>query len=96
MAAHEENAPVDKEAELRSRVHTKEYSNKLILPGEVLPDPFSLKSNWLSETKEAGLSRWPSVYFMDIEKYLNIVNTSADLMCRLRCEYKEGKAYRYF
>ena len=38
-------------AEMRSRIHTKEYLSNLILPSAVLPDTFSLKNNWLSEKK---------------------------------------------
>ena len=98
MAAYEENIPVDSEAEQRSRTLTSEYKKKLIVPDfdTVLPDPFSLSDGWLSESKDSGLQHWPSVYFMDIDKYLQIINFSSDLMCRLRSEYKEGKAYRYF
>ena len=33
---------------------------------------------------------------MDISKYFENVIDSSDLIHRLHCEYKEGKAYRYF
>ena len=95
MATYEQNIPVDFEAELRSKTLMNEYKTKLIIPDTdtVLPDPFSLKDGWLSESKDSGLQHWPSVYFMDIDKYLQKVNFSSDLMCRLKSEYKEGKAF---
>ena len=96
MAAHEENIPIDKEAETRSRCLMKEYTSKLIIEGAVIPDPFSLNDGWLSETKGTGLQHWPSIYIMEIEDYLKSINNKSDLLCRLRSEYKEGKAYRYF
>lgn len=96
MAAYEEKVPVDKEAEERNRSLTKEYTSKLIVDEDVLPDPFSLKVGWLAELNGTGLYKWPSVYFMDIEKFLTNMNSSGELLHRLECEYKEGKAYRYF
>ena len=33
---------------------------------------------------------------MDTEKYLRILNTSLHPMCRLKCDYKEGKAHEIF
>ena len=63
-----------------------------------MPDPFSLEEDWLGETKDrdGGLSKWPSMYYLDIEKFLRQLNASDDLLRRLECDYKEGKAYRYF
>ena len=96
MAAYEENIPVCSEAELRSRTLLEEYKKKLVLTNATLPDPFSLNNGWLSETKGNGLIHWPSIHIMDIDKYLQIINYSSDLMTKLKSEYKEGKAYRYF
>ena len=93
ITAHGENVPVDQEPETSSRIHTNEYLNKLIISDAVSSDPLYLQNNWLSETNKSGLSQWPSVHFMDIEKYLRILNISVDLMCRLKSDYKEGKAY---
>ena len=76
---------------MSSRIYTNEYLNKLIISDAVSSDPFYLQNNWLSETKESGLSQ--SVHFMNIEKYLRILNISVYLMCRLKSDYKEGKAY---
>ena len=39
---------------------------------------------------------WPSLYYLDISKFLDHINTPKDLLHRLDCEYKEGKGYRYF
>lgn len=96
MAAYEDNTPVDKEAEERQRTISKEYTSKLITEATVLPDPFSLKTGWLAELKGTGLQKWPSVYFVNIERFLTKFNMSSELLHRLECEYKEGKAYRYF
>lgn len=70
-----------------------EYKTKLCVGGDSLEDPFEVKSGWTGE--KGGLTKWPSVYIMDISEYLNGKN-SQDLMIRLLNEYKEGKAYRYF
>ena len=57
ITAHGENAPVDQELEMSSRTHTNEYSNQLIISDVVSSDPFYSQHNWLSETKESGLSQ---------------------------------------
>ena len=33
---------------------------------------------------------------MNIEKFLCQINKSSDLLLRLKSDYKEGKAYRYY
>ena len=66
MAAYEEKIPVDEEAEQRQRSIMEEYKQKLIVCGNVMPDPFSLKDGWLAEKKGTGLAKWPSVYYMNI------------------------------
>ena len=96
MAAYEENIPVDLDAEHRQRILLKQYSDKLVIEGTAIPDPFSLKTGWLAEEKGSGLSKSPSVYYTNIEKFLLNINSSSDLIKRLECEYKEGKSYRYF
>ena len=95
MAAYEEKVPVDEEAEQRQRSIMEEYKQKLIVCGNVMPDPFSLKDGWLAEKKGTGLAKWPSVYYMNIEKFLCQINKSSDLLLRLESNYKEGKAYIY-
>ena len=42
------------------------------------------------------MSLWPKIFFMDISKYYATVISRNDLWQRVECEYKEGKAYRYF
>ena len=96
MGTYEENIPVDADAEHRSRTLMKEYVKKLVMAETVIPDPFTLKDGWLAEQKGTGLFKWPSVYYTNIEKFLLLVNKSVDLLHRMECEYKEGKAYRYF
>ena len=97
MSAYEERIPVDKQAEHRSRILLQQYKKKLFMSSTktVIPDPFSLEEDWLAE-KDGGLSNWPSIYYMDIEHFLRRLNATDDLLRRLECDYKEGKAYRYF
>ena len=86
--------PIDVEKEELERRNLLEYKKKLVLPENTLPDPLGLKKGWIGELE--GIRSWPSLYIMDISKHFcNVVN-SADLIHRLECEYKEGKAYRYF
>ena len=66
MAAYEEKVPVDEEAEQRQPSIMEEYQQKLIVCGNVMPDPFSLHNAWLEEKKGTGLAKWPSVYYTNI------------------------------
>ncbi|XP_047137292.1 uncharacterized protein LOC124813811 [Hydra vulgaris] len=95
FSAIENETPIDNESEDRQRLLVCEYKSKLILRGCVIPDPFSLKKNWLSESG-SGLYKWPSIYYTDIEKYLRKLEQPYELMNRLDSDYKEGKAYRYY
>ena len=96
MAAYEEKIPIDEEAEKTAQTFLVEYKNKLVLQNKSYPDPFSLDADWEGESKETGLSKWPSIYYMDIERFMRNLNKKDDLLRRLNCDYKEGKAYRYF
>ena len=61
-----------------------------------MPDPLTLpKKEWSGE-ESGGLQKWPPVYYHDISDYLEGINTPADFLHRLNCDYKEGKSYRYF
>ena len=62
MSSYEENIPVDKDAEHRSRLLLEQYKDKLIMSGKSYPDPFSLEEGWESEIKGSGVSKWPSLY----------------------------------
>ena len=61
---------------------------------QILPDPLSQKKGWISEGE--GIRKWPSLYLTDISRFFHNSISSEDLIHRLECEYKEGKAYRYF
>ena len=61
-----------------------------------IPDPLAVKQGWLAEEKGSGLSKWPSVYYTNIENYLRKLQKTDGLIRRLETEYKEGKSYRYF
>ena len=96
FVASEEKVAVDVEMEERHRQTLSQYQQKLVIDGITLPDPFQLDSkSWISESK-GGMIHWPSLYYLDISKYLDHINTPQDLLHRLDCEYKEGKGYRYF
>ncbi|XP_052820515.1 uncharacterized protein LOC128246371 [Mya arenaria] len=89
----EENLPVNENAELAEKRLLQEYKKKLVLDGDVVPDPFSISSGWKGE--KAAVNTWPSIYITDIATYLGC-STTKDVMNRLLNEYKVGKAYRYF
>ena len=96
FVASEEKVPVDIEMEERHRQTLAQYQQKLLVDETPLPDPFQLEAkSWTSESK-GGMVHWPSLYYLDISKYLEHINTPQDLLHRLDCEYKEGKGYRYF
>ena len=92
FACYEQNIPVDVEVEHRERSLLYEYKQKF---GSVsLPDPLTIKKGWHGE--EAGMIYWPRLYIMDISRYFSSVISRDNLWQRLECEYKEGKAYRYY
>ena len=93
FAAYEENVPIDHELEHRERLNLTEYINKYTT--HFIDDPLSIPSNeWRGENK--GINLWPKTYFMDISRYFSNVLGRENLWQRLECEYKEGKAYRYY
>ena len=58
-------------------------------------DPLSIPSDeWTGENK--GMHLWLRTYFIDILRYFSQVLGRENLWQRLECEYKEGKAYRYY
>ena len=54
----------------------------------------SIKDDWVGEKE--GITSWPKLYIMDISRYYLEVISRDNLWQRLECEYKEGKAYRYY
>ena len=92
FAAYEENCPVDADVEHRQRLLLDEYRSKFEVLS--LPDPLTIKLGWCGE--ETGMSFWPKLYFMDISRYFSSTLSRESLWQRLECEYKEGKAYRYY
>ena len=57
-----------------------------------IPDPLHIKDGWIGE--ENGISKWPSIYYLDISNYMKLIGP--EFIARLDKEYKLGKAYRYF
>ncbi|KAL8570567.1 hypothetical protein ACOMHN_008924 [Nucella lapillus] len=66
--AIEEDTPVDEEAEAAEHSLLEEYHQKLVVDGEVYPDPNTLKTGWEGEL--AALDKWPNMYITDVSDYL--------------------------
>ena len=93
FAAYEQHVPVDHELEHKERLNLIEYTRKYTSLG--INDPLTIPSiEWTDESK--GIHLWPKTYFMDISRYFSNVLGRENLWQRLECEYKEGKAYRYY
>ena len=72
----------------------QEYKQKLNIQGNVIPDPFDLKSGCVNE--KSGMKKWPRLYFSDISRFYSFILDKDSLIHRLEYKYKQGKAYRYF
>ncbi|WAR14875.1 PUS3-like protein [Mya arenaria] len=83
----EENLPVNENAELAEKRLLQEYKKKLVLDGDVVPDPFSISSGWKGE--KAAVNTWPSIYITDIATYLGC-STTKDVMNRVEHAVKTG------
>ena len=94
FSAYEENIKIDSEQEHRERSLLAEYREKLYVDNEHFPDPVDLKTGWIGEDK--GMCQWPKLYFSDISQFYAKNLSRKNLLYRLECDYKEGKAYRYF
>ena len=42
------------------------------------------------------MKKWPRLYFSDISRFYSFVLGKGNLIHRIECEYKQGKAYKYF
>ena len=91
---YEENVQVDPEREHIEKAVLQEYKQKLNIHGNIIPDPIDLKSGWINEKN--GMKKWPRLYFSDISRFYSFVLGKDNLIHRLECEYKQGRAYRYF
>ena len=96
FAAYEEHVPADLKQEHAERVLLNEYKYKLKIDDNLqsLPDPMELKTGCLGE--ENGMKFWPHVYLTDITRFYRDVINKEDLNWKIECEFKQGKAYRYF
>ena len=97
FAASEMSIPVQLSAnELITRTET-EKAKLLITPGKTqMPDPLSLKDNWLRESD--GLTSWPLTFLSDITEFLmkEHPGKDVDLHQRVLNKYRKGKAFRLF
>ncbi|XP_065659185.1 uncharacterized protein LOC136083633 [Hydra vulgaris] len=92
FSAYEEGCEVNVDCEHSERLLLDIYTEKFLSCN--LPDPLSLKSGWCGE--EEGMRSWPSLYFMDIERYFLKISRQENLCRKLESEYKGGKSYRYY
>lgn len=92
--AYEEDLPVNLEKEMEALQRSNEYRDRLIYGDLLLPDPFSLKDGWEKET-DVTMMKWPSINIIDISNFLT-PQSPVQLIDKLLCDYKEGKAYAYF
>lgn len=90
--AYSEKAAVDPSLETAERALYNDYQKKLLINDAVIPDPLLIKEGWTGENN--GKSKWPSIYYQDISRYMSIIGS--EFIARLDREYKVGKAYRYF
>ena len=92
ISAMENNVkPVKTAEEVEVEIQT-EYSRKLIVGDQQIPDPFVLKDGWLSE--EEGAIFWPMILYPDIFTYLTF--NPAELASQDLSDYKSCKAYSYY
>ena len=92
FVAHENNVPLVKSAEEVQREIALEYSNKLLIEGENLPDPFQVQDGWIKE--EDGVSLWPTTLYPDIFNFLSF--HPSELKNEDLSDYKTSKAYSYY
>ena len=68
--------------------NSREYNNKYNWPISFI------QSGWINEKNE--MRKWPRLYFSEIRRFYSFDLGKDHLTHRLECEYKQGKAYRYF
>ena len=93
FATYEEGGEVDTEKEHQERILLNEYQSKLKAEDELIPDLLDLMNGWKGEEH---MTTWPKLYLTDIIRFYNIVLSKRGLIQRIECEYKQGKAYRYY
>ena len=75
------------EAEIAS-----DYTAKLVVVDDRLPDPFLLEDGWLSE--EDGVKLWPTTLYQHINHFLAFY--PSELKSKDFGDYKMPKGYRYY
>jgi hypothetical protein len=91
FAAIENNVqPVKTAEEVEVEIRT-EYTRKLVIGDEVLPDPFFMK-DWIVE--DIGVTFWPMILYPDIFNYLSF--NPSELGSKDLSDYKSCKAYSYY
>ena len=71
FVAHSENALIDPNLEHEERSILEEYTGRLKVDGDVIPDPMALQTGWVVE--ENGVSKWFSIFYNVIANYLKIL-----------------------
>ena len=70
------------------------YKGKLVVDNKNLQDPLDIKNGSVGEENDIKL--WPQLYLTDITRFYGDVLDKKNIVQRIECEYKQGKAYRYF
>ena len=94
FATYEIGEPIDSEREHIERKLLDEYKEKLVVDNKNFQDPLDIKNGWFGE--ENGIRLWPQLYLTDITRFYGDVLDKKNIVQRIECEYKQGKAYRYF
>ena len=94
FATCETSEQIDSEKEHNEWKLLDEYKEKLVVDSKNLKDPLDIKNGWFGE--ENVIKLWPKLYFTDITRFYVDVLDKKSIVQRIECEYKQGKAYRYF
>ena len=93
---YEENVQIYLEREHIERTLLQEYRQKLNIKENIITDPVDLESGWINEKK--WNEKMTKIYiFLSLSDFIvSFLAKTIYLIHRLECEYKQGKAYRYF
>lgn len=84
--------PLVKTAEEVQKEIFEEYSSKLSVKGELLPDPLAISDGWLAENDSVKL--WPTTLYPDIFNSLSF--HPSELKSKDLSDYQTSKAYSYY
>ena len=94
FATFEIGEQIDSKREHIEQKLLDEYKEKLVADSKNLEDPLDIKNGWIGE--ENGIKLWPKLCLTGITQFYGDVLEKKSIVQRIECEYKPGKAYRYF